>query len=97
MQPVIDPAGWYPEDLATDDSWIYELSTQETNEVRDAVTAIEERGLDILDIRGEDVKMPDLDRSLGMLYDELLNGRGFFLLRGVPVGDFNNVQAAAAY
>lgn len=97
LQPVIDPAGWYPEELAANDGWIYELTAQETNEIRDVVAVIEERGLNILEIRGEDIEMPHLDQSLAMLYDELLNGRGFFLLRGVPVADFNHLQAAAAY
>jgi hypothetical protein len=97
MQPVVDPAGWYPEDLAANEGWIYELTPQEVAEVRNAVATIEARGLDILEIRGDDVNMPILDESLAMLYDELLNGRGFFLLRGVPVAEFNAIQAAAAY
>ena len=38
MQPVVDPAGWYPEDLAANDHWIYELSEIEAEEglVREA-------------------------------------------------------------
>jgi hypothetical protein len=97
MEPVIDPAGWYPADLAANDGWIYDLTETEADEIRQIVAQVEDRGLDILEIRGEDLEMPTLDRSLAMLYDELLNGRGFFLLRGVPVADFNHVQAAAAF
>ena len=77
MQPVVDPAGWYPEDLAADDHWIYELSEIEVEEVRAAVASVERRGLDILDIRRADFALPQFDRSLSRLYDELLEGRGF--------------------
>lgn len=97
LQPVVDPAGWYPEDLAANDAWIYELTDQEANEVREVVAQIEERELDILDIGGGDIEMPRLDLSLATLYDEILNGRGFFLLRGVPVAEFSHAQAAAAF
>ena len=97
MHPIIDPAGWYPEDLAANDDWIYTLSDREIEDVRAAVASLEARGLDMLDIRREDVEMPVFDRALAGLYDELLNGRGVFLLRGVPVGDFTPSQSALAY
>ena len=97
MQPVVDPAGWYPEDLAANDHWIYELSEIEVEEVRAAVASVERRGLDILDIRRADFALPRFDGALSRLYDELLEGRGFFLLRGVPVAEFTDRQAAIAF
>ena len=97
MQPIVDPAGWYPADLAANQDWIYTLTDIEIAEILAAVTSIEERGLDILDIRRGDVDMPHFDQTLAMLHDELLEGRGFFLLRGVPVADLTHEQAAAAY
>jgi hypothetical protein len=97
MQPIVDPAGWYPADLAANQDWIYTLTDVEAAEVRAVVATIEERGLDILEIGPGDLDMPHFDQTLAMLHDELLEGRGFFLLRGVPVADFNHAQAAAAY
>ena len=97
MQPIVDPAGWYPADLAANQDWIYTLTDMEIAEVHAAVGTIEERGLDILDIGRGDVDMPRFDQTLAMLYDELLEGRGFFLLRGVPVAGLTHAQAAAAY
>ena len=97
LRPVIDPAGWYPEDLAANDDWIYELTATEADEVRATVNQIETQGFDILDVKREDVQMPNLDRTLAILYDELIEGRGFFLLRGVPVTEFSPTQAATAY
>jgi hypothetical protein len=97
MRPVVDPAGWYPADLAADDDWIYELSATEADEVRAAVAAVERRGLDILEIGRDDFPLPVLERGLAALKDELLEGRGFFLLRGLPVDDLTLAQKAAAF
>lgn len=97
LRPVVDPAGWYPEDLAANEDWIYTLSDVEIDEVRAAVSAIEDSGRDILEIARGDIEMPHFDRGLAMLYDELLEGRGFTLIRGLPVAEFTDAQAAAAF
>ncbi|MDC0033631.1 TauD/TfdA family dioxygenase [Alphaproteobacteria bacterium] len=97
MQPIVDPAGWYPADLAANQDWIYTLTDIEIAEVLATVGSIEARGLGILDIGRGDIEMPRFDQTLAMLYDELLEGRGFFLLRGVPLADLTTSQAAVAY
>lgn len=97
MKPVVDPAGWTAAQLAADDDWIYELSTEETDDILTAVDAVRRRGLDIIDVRRSDVKMPVVDRTLALLYDELLEGRGFFLLRGLPVERMDRADAAIAF
>ena len=97
MRPLVDPAGWTAGDLAANEDWIYELSEAEADEVRAAVADIERRGLDILDIGRGDVAMPRFDDALAALYDELLEGRGLALIRGLPVDAFTKAQAAAAF
>lgn len=97
MQPLVDPAGWTADELAASDDWIYELSTAEKEDIRKAVARIEQQGLAILDITRNDFPLPDFDAGLEALYDELLEGRGFFLMRGVPVEDFSKEQAAIAF
>ncbi len=97
MQPIVDPAGWRAADLAANDHWIYELSTAEVDEVRAAVADVSARGLDILDITRDDFPLPGFDAGLATLYDELLEGRGFVLIRGVPVAEFSHAEAAAAF
>ncbi len=97
MRPVIDPAGWQASDLAANDDWIYQLSATEIDELRRAVAGIERRGMDILDIRAEDFPLPRLDEALGAFYDELHEGRGFVLIRGMPVAEFSKLQAGIAF
>jgi len=96
LQPVADPAGWYPHDLQTND-WIYELSQDEIGEITGAISHIERNNLDVLAISRSDITFPKLDASLHALYDELLEGRGFFLLRGLPTAELTKEQIAIAY
>ena len=83
MKPLIDPAGWTAEELGVSTDWVYELSAAEQDDIRGAVALVEKRGLSILDITRDDFPLPDFDSGLEALYDELLEGRGFFLMRGL--------------
>jgi hypothetical protein len=97
LKPVIDPAGWRASELAANEDWVHELSVVEVGEVLAAVAEVERRGLDILEMRREDFAMPRLDTALAALYDELLDGRGFVLIRGLPAGGLTKAQSAAAF
>ncbi|MEE8332854.1 MAG: TauD/TfdA family dioxygenase [Alphaproteobacteria bacterium] len=97
MQPLVDPAGWTARDLAANEDWIYELSETEVDEVRQSVAAVQRGGLDILDVTRETFPMPRFDAGLHALYDELLEGRGFVLIRGLPIEEFDNTQAGIAF
>jgi hypothetical protein len=73
------------------------LSEAEADEVRDAVAGIQRRGLDILDITREDFPLRRFDEGLRVLCDELLEGRGFVLIRGLPMAAFDKTQAGIAF
>jgi hypothetical protein len=97
MRPLIDPAGWTAKELAASDDWIYQLSETEIDEIRAAIAANQRAGRDILDITRDDFPLPTLDAGLRALYDELLEGRGFFLMRGMPIEEFDKDQAGIAF
>jgi len=97
MKPIVDPAGWTAEEMLATDEWIYELSDDEINEILGAVDSAEKNGLGILDVTRENFPLPILDEELALLRDELLNGRGFFLMRGLPVDDMSYEAAGMAF
>jgi hypothetical protein len=97
MQPLVDPAGWTAAELAANDDWIYVLSEAERDDLRKAVADVQKRGLDILEVTREDFPLPHLEAGLAALHDELLEGRGFFLLRGLPIEEFDKTQAGIAF
>jgi len=97
MQPIIDPAGWTAQELTAKNDWIYTLSNADCEEILGAVGAIEERGLDIKNVGRDDFDLPKVSAILAELRDELLNGRGFLLIRGLPVAQMTRAQSAIAY
>jgi hypothetical protein len=92
------PSAWIGADMRRrEGEWTYRLSPQEVTEVETAVEAVQARGLDIADIRREDFPLPTLAPTLQRLCAEVLNGRGFVLVRGLPVEDRPIAVSATAY
>ncbi len=97
MQPIIDPAGWTAEQMLRSDEWIYYLSKSEISEILSAVDTLSQQNVGILGITRENFSLPNFDKSLALLREELLFGRGFFLLRGLPVDDMGLEAAGMAF
>jgi hypothetical protein len=77
--------------------WTYRLSPLEIAEIETALRGAQARGLDIAEIRREDFPLPTLGPVLDWLRAEVLDGRGFVLLRGMPVEDRPIAESATAY
>ena len=97
MVPLVDPAGWRPEEMAASDAWIYELSTAETAELTQTVERAATLDGDIKDVTLADFDLPTLGPALADLRGELIDGRGFVLIRGVPVAEYSRAQSALAF
>jgi TfdA family taurine catabolism dioxygenase TauD len=96
--PIEGPSAWIGADMrGREAEWGYRLSPPEIAEIEMAVEAVQVRRLDIADIRREDFPLPTLGPVLDRLRAEVLDGRGFVLLRGMPVEDRPVVESAMAY
>ncbi|MGB5755966.1 MAG: TauD/TfdA family dioxygenase [Acidimicrobiales bacterium] len=91
------PAAWYGRDLQHQEGWIELLSPAEVDEVLVAVHRVEGLGLAMLDMSADDFPLPTLAPRLRALAAELDRGRGFWLLRGLPINRLTERQAAFAY
>ena len=97
-RPIEGPSVWFAADMrAREAEWSYRLSPAEIAEIEAALKSVQARGLDIADIRREDFPLPTLGPVLDRLRGEVLDGRGFVLLRGVPVEGRPIAESAAAY
>lgn len=94
---VDGPAAWYGNDLQNDDSWIETLAPAEVDELLAAVAHVEAHQIAMLDMTVDDFALPTLGARLTALAYELDRGRGFWLLRGLPINDLSERQAAFAY
>jgi hypothetical protein len=89
-------SAWIGAELARHpEQWIYTLSRAEIGEIEAAVAKI--RGRDLTSLARADFPFPTLAPVLDRLRDEVLNGRGFVLLRGIPVEGRPIADSAAAY
>jgi hypothetical protein len=91
------PSAWYgPEMLARHD-WIEPLSGDEIAEVERATEQLAEARVQITAIRREDFPLPALGSRLQKVLDDVLNGRGFALIRGLPVERWTKLESAVAF
>src|SRR5688572_11580391 len=103
---VRDGSAWYGREMVGGTDWIERLTELEVAEVQEAVRRVEDaHGLQeghrsedkLASIRAEDVPMPTLAPRLHAMLDEVLNGRGFVLIRSLPVERWTKRQAAIAF
>ena len=91
------PSAWYGPDLSRRLDWLEYLSSPEIEEVERAVKRLASDSGDIVNIRREDFPLPTLAPRLRRLFHEVLNGRGFVLLRALPVERWTKRESAIAF
>jgi hypothetical protein len=96
-QEIHGPSAWYGSQMATSREWVEELSQAEVAEVEAAARPLVDGGRPIPSLGADDFPLPTLRPRLRRILDEVLNGRGFALLRGLPVGRWPRRLAATAF
>ena len=95
--PVTGAQAWYGPDMADRDEWLYTLDAHELAEIDAAMRPLVARKADIAQMRRSDFPLPVLSRRLERIRHDLLHGRGFAVLRGLPVTHWSRREAATAY
>ena len=91
-------AAWYGPDVSRRDDWLMPLAAAEVAEVEAATKALVARHADIAAITARDFPLPTLGAKLrARVDDEVLNGRGFLLVRGLPVERWSMAESATAF
>jgi hypothetical protein len=96
-RPIQGPCAWRGADLAGDDTWIHVLSGTAIDEIDRALATVKSRGLHFPDFAAADFPLPLLAADLARHADELENGRGFLLLRGLPVERYTDDEIHIVY
>ena len=98
LAPITGPSAWYgPNMVDRSDEWLYELSESDIAEIDAAVAALAESETPILEVGRENFLLATLGKQLDEIQDEVVNGRGFVLIRGLPVDRYTIEEAALAY
>jgi hypothetical protein len=93
---VTDPAAWRGEDMARHRDWVITLDEARVAELDAALDAVEAKGIDAADIRREDFPLPGFSGLREAILGALEGGRGFVLLRGLPVERWGEARSRRA-
>jgi hypothetical protein len=83
--PLGGSAAWTGAELERDQSWIRRLEAPEIEALDRALDHVRQRGLDWAQFSRADFPLGDFSAHLADMAEELGNGRGIALLRGLPV------------
>jgi hypothetical protein len=89
---------WYGPELAKHEDWIEWLSEAEIKELKAGVFEDTKRlAEELTSLTAGDVTLRTLGPRLREMLDEVLNGRGFVLIKGLPVESWTRREAAVAF
>ena len=96
--PLFDnPQAWYGRDLHKSTAWIHQLSAAECNEIENAVQQAIAKGVDLVKMKRTDFPLPTVGRRLQAMGQDIKNGCGFALLRGLDPQRLSLQEQAYAF
>jgi len=95
---ITGPSVWYGPDLARrQGEWIRPFTDTELAELDAAMHSVKSRGIEIIDIDRDAFPLPILGSEFESLRHQVLRGRGFVLMRGIPVERYSIEESAIIY
>jgi hypothetical protein len=92
------PAAWYGPDVSGRTDWIVQLSSSDVAEIRSALDAWKARpDQGPAPLKAADFPLPQLAARLQTIRSELIDGRGFILMKGMPVRQWSHADSALAF
>ncbi|HET9205673.1 MAG TPA: TauD/TfdA family dioxygenase [Burkholderiaceae bacterium] len=94
---IDDAAAWLGPSMAARTDWIEPLSPVELDELARACEPWVGEGVDLTALTREQFALPTLSLRMARVRHDLLDGRGFVLLRGLPVAQWGRRRCAVAF
>ncbi|HEY5070847.1 MAG TPA: TauD/TfdA family dioxygenase [Caulobacteraceae bacterium] len=88
---------WRAADVADPAAWTELLGEAEVEEIDSAIASARAKSSNLLEIGRADFPLPTLAARLHAIEQELMSGRGFVLLRGLPRERYSNDEMCIAY
>ncbi|TFK34848.1 hypothetical protein BDQ12DRAFT_737894 [Crucibulum laeve] len=94
---ITGPIVWEGKDWTEENQWVYKLNASELQEINNALAHFKSLGKSIGYIGRDTFPLPSLGATLRRLAEELYSGRGFFVLRTIPVDNYSRADLAIVY
>lgn len=85
FKPVVDPAGWDPDELRDVDRWSYWFTENDVAELMDAIAAARQSAVPLAEVGRNTFPLKALAALMEDVRCELADGRGVVRLRGFPI------------
>lgn len=92
-EPLALASAWRGDELRRRGGWMEQLDRDEVGELERAVAAASATGKPLTALVAGDFPLPTLGARIGGWRRELAHGRGFVLIRGVPVGSLGEAES----
>src|SRR2546426_4183495 len=89
-KPVIGPKAWRGDVLARETSWIVRFTDAEIADIDRALAAAKATGRPLEEIGREQFPLTAVRATLERAVAEMYDGRGFVVLRGLPVQRYSD-------
>ena len=94
-------SAWKGSEIKQSDSWIYRLTDEEIKEIDAALQNVRMKGLSITDVKAEftkeDFPLPNFKAKLNQFAEEISTGRGFLLVKGLPVEKYTVEESSIIF
>lgn len=97
FEPYQHPSAWLGADMARSTDWVVALDERENDLLHAEVLRARQRGLGIPRLAARDVALGPLVDKLRHIRDEIMEGRGFVLVKGFDIDRYALEDAALAY
>jgi len=97
FHPIDNAAAWSGREMAQSSEWIYQLGSDEIADSLRLAAAVRATGKTAAELQRDDVALGALAPAVRRWREALHRGRGFLLVRGLPVDRMSEQEAAAVY
>jgi TfdA family taurine catabolism dioxygenase TauD len=97
LQVIDSKAAWYGPEIENSESWQYRLSADQQAEISRALAQLQAGGRPLLETTRADFPLPTVGPLLRELLEETEGGRGFFLLRNLPIETLSEAAVRTLY
>ena len=95
--PITGASAWTGRTMAGRDDWLWHLSADDIEEIDRAIHHFKASGAPMEKINLDNFPLTALKPKLAALLDDIIEGRGFVMVRGFPVRRYDTASNAIAY
>src|SRR6187399_1515565 len=94
---VRDKSAWMGRDFRDNDAWIVTLTDRQVTELSAAAGQCVARGLGVTQVTREDFRLASMAPLIEAWAEEINNGRGFLLVKGLPAAKLGDAQVRTIF